>query len=264
MTSVTLNSAPVNRSQHREESGVKKGFQNSEARKAAKFGLGLALGTAVGATLVYSAASSPGPGPAPVPTPVQDFLKNRVSLPVFSTQIPGICPIADKYFGWKIMQLLNQRITQYVSSLATQAQTTSYDTYSSPQGGDFRYGISNGTQCERRDWPKNTADSVWHTLEKKSDQKFKFARKTDYGAFGRLDITCTANNDTLTCDGTLFPAKNPLHPTSLDPYLCEYTASETKGGTITETLQAKSLKAGADLVQETNNAPLLLNQLLNF
>lgn len=259
MPAITLNSSSVNRSQRREESRLQTLVKKSEVQKAAKY-TALAL-TAVGAAaMLYSVASS-GPGPGPVPTPVKDFLKNRVSFPKLSTLVPGICPIADRYSEWTIMKLLNQRVTYGVFYLTEQARETSYATYPNPDDKDtFRYGTTGGAHCIRREWLKDTTDSVWHNLIEKSDHVFKFTRSTDYGSYPHLEITCASKDDTLTCNGTVVQPKAPLHPTPLDGYYCEYTATETKSGSITETLKAK----GGDTIQETNKAPVLLHQLLYF
>jgi hypothetical protein len=262
MSAIALNSAPAHRSQRREESGLQKLAKKSEVQKAAKYGA-LAVAAVGAAATLYSVAPSgpgPGPGPGPAHTPVKDFLKNRVSLPELPAPIPGICPIADRHSEWMIMKLLNQRVTQYVTNLTSQAKETSYDTYSEPDGKDaFRYGISNGAQCSRREWV-NTSDSVWHRLVEQSDHVFQFSRTIDEGSYPRLDLTCTSNNETLTCAGTVVPPIGSLHPTPLDNIFCEYTATETKSGEITETLKA----IGGDTVQETNKAPVLLNQLIHF
>ncbi len=264
MSVVALNSAPANRSQRREESGQQKLAKKSEAQKAEGAVLAFTIVGAAAAAMLYSVAPSPSSGPVPpgpIPTPVKDFLKNRVSLPEPSTPIPGICPIADRHSEWMIMKLLNQRVTRYVTNLTDKAKTTSYDKYSSPDSKDaFRYGISDGAQCARREWPQNTSDSVWHNLQEDSDGVFKFTRSTDQGSYPRLDITCSSKNDTLTCSGIVWLGKASLHPTPLDDYACEYTATETKSGTITETL---GISRG-DTIQETNKAPVFLNQLLYF
>jgi len=254
MPAITLNSAPVNRTHHREEP-----VNQSGVREAVKYGA-FALATVGVAAMLYSLAPS-GPGPGPLPTPVKDFLKDRVAVPKLGPQIAGICPIADRYSEWTMMKLLADRVTYGVFYLKPQAQATSYETYRHPAGkGDFRYGISNGAQCERRDWLENSTDSLMHNLIEKSNGVFKFTRSTDYGSYHRLDITCTAKDDTLTCKGVVDQPKNPLHPTPLDRFSCDYTATETKSGSITETLKAR----GGDTVQETNTSPILLHQLLQL
>lgn len=108
----------------------------------------------------------------------------------------GLCPVTDPYHQFNIANYLSGHVTQHIESLTDLARVSSYDTFNKPDGNAFRYGISQGNQCLRREWGDKLSqfDSLTPTDD---DQGFEFKRSYE-GRIG-LILKCTKKKNDLNC-----------------------------------------------------------------
>jgi len=140
--------------------------------------------------------------------PFEDFYAGE-SFDKLKKGVEGACPIAEKFSHWRVMNTVNNKLTE----CASRARNVPYDSKTDDNYKDcygapdkvFRLGVDSNGVCKRRDWVSSTKGSgeFWNELSSKQSE-FQLIRYFDHMPNKPLDalsLACKEENEALNCEG---------------------------------------------------------------